>query len=243
MASSVCDRWAAADKAVRLTPGFRFQVGLDVVGSMQEVLERNAYELRAHLYVEDFTNISEKMTDEFVQETVRLLINYCSARSALVDTTRAHIVKLCEKVGGEPARWAKDEYAKETELHFDKPEYKFLQDLRNYCCHYRVPTLNASVKWPVGEGSGDLRHEVTLMAEPMLKWSKWSSPARAYIEQNIAEGIAVVPLVSAYQDDVLAFYDWLPADAFRAFTDERLATARQWQEVQDLKEACLSSRR
>lgn len=210
---------------------------------MQEVLERNAYELRAHLYVEDFTNISEKMTGEFVQETVRLLINYCLARSALVDTTRANIMKLSEKAGGEPARWARKEYAEKTKLHFVKPEYKFLQDLRNYCCHYRVPTLNASLRWPVGGSSGDLRHEVTLMAKPMLEWSKWSSPARAYIEQNVTEGIAVVPLVSAYQDDVLAFYDWMRADAFRAFTDERLATERQWQEVQDLKEACLSSHR
>nr|WP_143545514.1 hypothetical protein [Rhodococcus sp. 15-1154-1] len=210
---------------------------------MQKVLERNAYELQAHLYIEDFTNIREKLTGEFVQETVRLLINYCSARSALVDTTRAHIVKLCEKVGGEPARWAKDEYAKKTELHFIKPEYKFLQDLRNYCCHYSVPTLNASLKWPVGEGSGDLQHEVTLMAEPMLKWSGWTGQAQAYIEQNIAEGIAVVPLVSAYQADVLAFYDWFPTEAARAFTDERLATGQQWKEVQYLKAACLSSQR
>ncbi len=241
MASSVCNRCADADKAVRLTPGFRFQVGLKVVASMQEVLERNAYELREHLYVEDYTNISEKMTGEFVQETVRLLINYCLARSALVDTTRANITKLSEKAGGEPARWAKKECAEKTKLHFDKPEYKFLQDLRNYCCHYSVPTLNASLKWPVGEGSGDLRHEVTLMAEPMLKWSNWSSPAWAYIEQNIAEGIAVVPLVSAYQDDVLAFYDWLPADAAEAFTDELLATGRQWEELEELKATCRSS--
>ncbi len=139
-------------------------------------------------------------------EVTRLLHNYVAAAFSLVDATRAFVpkhykgTKLLEKYESR-----KDRDFKEAPLH------RFLQGLRHYTLHWRLPTMNPTVSFKRRDDGGhDFDSSFKLDVDKLREWNKWDEDkiARQYLD-TLGSEVKLLDIIDAYEPVVTAFHTWL----------------------------------
>jgi hypothetical protein len=175
-----------------------------------QMLSINYKELKELLIIshdnEKFQKLWEKDVDQLdniIFEFSRLLINYISMAKAVVDVNRVLITE-----------WFSDtefleKYQAEVDLRFaNNPLVAFVQDIRNFALHYRLPIPN--LKFPaIPENSGESNQfEFILNSQKLLKWNRWTLLARTFM-QTKGGRIKIEDFIDDYYSLVSDFYKWL----------------------------------
>lgn len=171
-----------------------------------EIFQRNADELlrflggfktgpmSAHLWSLE----NRPPLDRALREVARLLHNFVAASFSLVDHARAFYTR--NYAGHESFR----DYPAEVSKRFaDVPLCQFVQGLRNFFVHRRIPNVMSRVTLRQGESPDG----AVLMAKAELQEGEWNAIARQYLESAPTE-IDLLTVVSEYVGRVTDFYNW-----------------------------------
>ena len=222
----------AFDRAQRLreemsrTPGARAHREVQAIRRTHRLFQANANELRTFLAQYEDPATALKLWDlndprrlaAFFDEIDRLLHNYLAAALTLRDHGR----NLRERYREEHPQFA-DEYNAEAAAIRDSPRLRFVQDLRNYMLHYRLPVVQGQLT--IGP---KMESSVLLLRDKLREWENWSAAAKSYLE-DAPEAIRIVDELDAYSEAVSAFQEWL-LQAFAALHPEDLEELKRLQE-------------
>ena len=142
--------------------------------------------------------------DEANREVVRLLHNYVSAIFSLVESTRAFVTKNYSDAEFFEAykERVKENFAEST-LH------RFLQGLRNYTMHRRLPATQATLHFSRrDEGGFDFDNSFYLDVDKLREWDGWDQKAREYLK-TLDSTVNLSDLIDTYAPTVVSFHQWL----------------------------------
>ncbi|PGP20471.1 hypothetical protein CN994_18470 [Bacillus anthracis] len=206
-------------KAVYASEGWRIQTKMVNFGVSIYTFQKNNEELvkLLKLYENDFdfamriSSVDKKEEfDAFLTEITRLLHNYLAAAKTLIDHTR----KLFQ-----------DEY-KETDFEIeyntkiketftDSKISKFIQELRNYCLHRKLPITGASISFSRDTGTSQSIHMST---ESLIDWNNWSGISKEYLTQQ-GERVGLLQLINGYTEIVTGFQMWFKKRQYEIHSD------------------------
>lgn len=137
--------------------------------------------------------------DAFYDELFRRMHNYLSAVKMLVDHTR----NLSRAYEGTDFA---NEYQKRVAEFAETGCGPFLQKLRDYLVHYKIPPFGLDMHWE--QGDDEATFTVHLARDAALEFKEWPSRARDYLRSQ-PEKIPLAPLVREYSGDIERLYRWL----------------------------------
>lgn len=142
---------------------------------------------------------------EFHRELLRHLVNYLATVSTLVDHSR----NLMRRYKNSNPNLV-EEYDVRMSKTITLPVVFFVQGLRNYLLHNRMPSVVVQMSFTSEQQ--DTQFTVRLDTEKLYEWGKWKNDARTYMNGKVS--IAVRDAVIEYTDAIEALYDWLFSMAF-----------------------------
>ena len=144
------------------------------------------------------------MEDEFEKELVRFLHNYLTSVYSLIEAQRV-VMRHC---WGDGSEFETGEYADHRKASFGTGEAEFMTELRNYCTHRSIPLPGISTTFSGGRGRPSmLINRLTLDRDALLKWKKWTGPAKAYLRAK-EEHFDLGPVIESYVNTAAAFFNW-----------------------------------
>ena len=163
-----------------------------------------------------------------LRELIRLLHNLVASAKTLVDHTRWLI-----------GDWYADteflaEYQREVQERFAENEITgFVEDLRNYAMHYRLPPLTAlfEVKVDAETKAQTATQTVVLEREDLQQWSRWEK-GKAYLA-TAADKIPLGEVIERYYEDVRDFHQWMRNRLAEIHADELQWLREMSQRVQE----------
>ncbi|WP_454084712.1 hypothetical protein [Georgenia sp. Marseille-Q6866] len=132
----------------------------------------------------------------YFDELLRRMHNYLSAVKMLVDHTR----NLVKQYPGQPFV---EEFRSKVTYLASRGRGPFLQKLRDYLVHYRIPPFGMTMKLV-----GQPEFTVHLDREAALEFRDWPAIAKEFLREQPAE-IPLAPLVRDYSQDLEELYSWL----------------------------------
>lgn len=100
-----------------------------------------------------------------------------------------------------------DEYRASILNTFDEaPLHRFVQGLRVYTLHRRLPAMRVVMRRD--DGGTDLDNYFELYVDELRKWKKWHSAAKRYLV-NVDEKVRLSSIIDAYTPVVADFHEWL----------------------------------
>lgn len=138
--------------------------------------------------------------DQLLSEAERLLHNVLTSMSTRVDQQRAFM----EKYLGDDAVLMKEYRDGVAAAFMGDPATTFLKGLRNYITHHQLPA--AQTRQTLGGDSFSITF--ILPCEPLLRWDKWSSGTRRWID-GYGEAVPIVDVVDSYARTASTFDKWL----------------------------------
>lgn len=139
--------------------------------------------------------------DSFHLEVMRLLHNYVASVKSLVDHTRM----LYRQQYGEKNSFP--EYVDEVNKRFaQNPLAQFIEDLREYCLHYKHLPIASSFNYVQEPPKEDFC--IILDREALKKYSRWSSFSKAYLKMQ-KKDINLTNLITQYYNLVIEFHKWI----------------------------------
>ena len=171
-------------------------------GELRQLLEQAstsvglAFELIQNVHRPD-------VRERFQSLTTQRLHNYGAATMTLVD----HARRLMRGRTGPVA----EEYERRKADLLQHPEVPFIQDLRNYMLHRRLPNLLHQLSVTgVNTDHQRMESEVQLSTTQLLTWDDWKTPSRGFLEAHGSE-IALRPVIASHGQVVATFNRWLVA--------------------------------
>jgi hypothetical protein len=186
-------------------PGFQLKLDLEALGRAGHVMYKNAEELSHHA-TQFLTGrrFSRDMDDEFEKELVRFLHNYLTSVYSLIEAQRV-VMRHC---WGDGSEFEAGEYTDHRKASFGTGEAEFMTELRNYCTHRSIPLPGISTTFSGGRGRPSmLTNRLTLDRDALLKWKKWTGPAKAYLRAK-EEHFDLGPVIESYVNTAAAFFNW-----------------------------------
>lgn len=203
----------ARERAIDEIFGSRLRKDLDALN-----VTINDYSHDMKLVVEHFTKflvgqsnlnvINQDALREWKRDSPRLLRNYLATRMTLRDHTYVLTKKYWEadeKEGrAEDADFMDPYRAKVKEL-LIKPQFSFLQDLRNYGVHVSLYPFVLNTKF----AGGYMKNEIHLDKAQLLDdYSSWTSPAKKYINYHENRVDLLTPM-EEWSVACKKFYEWM----------------------------------
>lgn len=141
-----------------------------------------------------------------LRELTRLLLNLVASATSLV----AHTRRLIDSWYGDTE--FKGEYEQQVEERFTgNPTVGFVEDLRNYAVHYRLPTMTAVLEFTTDPQTQEAVpvHRIVLDKTSLLEWSGWKRrKGKPYLE-TADDPIALRKVIEEYSQDVRSFHQWM----------------------------------
>lgn len=187
----------------------------DSIKRAVEVFNRNLLDLETHLtqFVGTTLHVND-LPDDFDVEANRLLHNYVAAMATLRDIQRSiHRQLWPEKFAPDnpkdsQTKWQVEVWEPKTAEHFGDDPIRFLADLRNFSLHYSIPPVTLATRWHhLRGGPTEWQNIVALKRDELLKYSRWSSAARRYIDTHDGD-IEFLPVIETYSTRVRDFAKW-----------------------------------
>lgn len=133
-------------------------------------------------------------------ELLRRLHNFVAGAKSFIDHTRRIYNKYYKEGNLFP------EYGDVIQEQFaNDPQSQFIQELREYCQHFRSPALIYLTRY--SNGSEDNTREVVLDLKDLLSFDGWNPLSREYL-QSKDENIPITKPIKEYREKVLRFYTW-----------------------------------
>jgi hypothetical protein len=180
-----------------------FEQSLNAVflGNLAELVRLLEYAADLSVGMELTTGANPQRQREFTAQVAQRLHNYTAATSALVDHSR----RLMQD---RPDALAAEVDAKKLAL-LAYPEVSFIKDLRNYMQHRSLPTiLHRAALRELNTGAPRTESEVTLSAEQLLTWDRWSAASKGFL-RGLGGNFALRPVVHTHGYEVFQFNSWL----------------------------------
>ena len=141
--------------------------------------------------------------DKFLEagkHVVFCLHNYVASAQSLVDHSRnLYGGKLNKSVQQFP------DYKERIKKEFAcDPLARFVICLRQYCQHYKAPSIGVLTTNP----DGRLARKVQLPLSSLLTFDGWNSEAKAYL-RTIEGGVNIQQVATTYHDRVMTFHQWV----------------------------------
>jgi len=184
----------------------------EVVRRSWSVFSRNTTELIDLLNV-PATNIVVSLqlmgddhdaTNAFWEQLDQRLHNQIASAATLVD----HVRRLLNYYTADVPALV-EEYKQRNAAVTDRDETAYLRDLRNYLLHYGVPPVIQTLSLG-SEGRAGAGHNITLSAERLLEWPRWSAKSRRYLGSfPERDGPILGPDVATYADAMREMFVWL----------------------------------
>ena len=138
-------------------------------------------------------------------ELARLLLNFLASVKALTEHTRNLMKKWYENTD------IFENYSNEIKERFVGNELSgFVEELRNYTLHYRLPISRKSimpgVTVEVTTGNFSTENVFVLEKERLLQWKGWTQKGKPYIEKP-EDFISIRELTTEYFDMISEFQD------------------------------------
>jgi len=194
-------------------PGFRLNVDLAMLGGSGHVMYRNAEELARHADQfmrsrRPFARDANDHLEEFEKELVRYLHNYLTSVYSLIESQRV-VMRHC---WGDGSEFETGQYTERRKASFDTGEAEFMTELRNYCTHRSVPVPRVSSTLTGGAGRASMIvSRLTLDRDELLKWKKWTAPAKEYLRAK-EEHFDLGPVIQSYVSTASAFFNWFVSE-------------------------------
>lgn len=206
-------------------PGFELKMDLHGLERAGRVIWRNAEELTtfAEKFLRGGRHVRE-MPDDYEHELVRMLHNYLTSVSSLIESqrvvmrhrwpsarTEGEACTECKRKPQPSDRHSEFEtkvYAEKRKEIFEGGEAEFMKDLRNYCTHRSIPlpALGTTFSMQAGERPVFV-NGLTLNREELLEWDGWTGPAKKYLREK-PEHIEMMPIITSYMSGVRRFFAW-----------------------------------
>lgn len=204
---------------VQTMPGFPMTEHFEALNRASQVFGGNSLELLRQVSTFVGTDaMAGNLGNDFEAELVRLLHNYLASVGSLRDAQRTiHRKVWTDRNDDKKSAWEVEVYNPKTAETFSSPDVSFIQNLRNYTLHYAlpVPSSSTNISWSAG-GPVQHRNELRLKKARLLKYKKWPSAAKTYINQYDSDWVEFLPAIESYSQAVRAFYQWF----WDALTDE-----------------------
>jgi len=167
---------------------------------------------------------SEKR-EEKTREFLRAFHNFILSVKSLVAHSRNFMKSYSETLLGR-------KYSIKIESEFkENEEVKFLEKLRNYFCHYRLPEFNTRITIsfdPKSESSN-----IYLLKKDLLKNDSWGSLANKFIDKCPDE-INIGNIIYRYKESTDELYNWLFTELEKLHLSEINQTKKMIQEYEEL---------
>jgi hypothetical protein len=139
-----------------------------------------------------------------LDELARRLVNFLYSAKMRVEQSRAMRNKWY-KGTSLGAEWESEAH----ERFSGNPVSGFIDDLRNFALHYRLPATSVQLNTAVDIGAGAIARtrDIVLSKPHLLQWSSWGK-GKKYLE-TADNDIPILPLVTDYYQQAAAFGDWL----------------------------------
>jgi hypothetical protein len=211
-------------------PAWQLWEDLEALNRCFYIFNKNAKELADQ--VGRFLNssqLSQELSDDYVNELVRLLHNYLTSVTSLVDFQRVVMrhrwpgrrgnAGICASCGRPmPSREDKSEfeandYSEKLAETFETGEAVFMTKLRNYCTHYSIPlpNLGTTMTWEQGMPAVLQVNTLQLVRDKLLRWDGWTAPAKQYLDQQ-ADNFDLAPIIERYVNAAGKFASWFWAE-------------------------------
>ena len=201
-------------KEIQQSEGERIgQAILNMQASLR-LVDRNYQELvrpikalqqeKATLMLHDITK-GEELNEAF-EIIITRLHNFLAAAFSLVDHMRRHRKHL----------YAGHEFNKEIEKELQarilsRPHHTIVQGLRRYSLHVALLPIASHIVVARDQKETPLQFKESVFQLPsrlLLRWDGWTREARAELGR-MPNGLAVLPFVTEYFEQVKGFYTWL----------------------------------
>jgi hypothetical protein len=142
--------------------------------------------------------------DWYQAETYRLFHNYLAAVSSLVEHSR-NLVKAYPQQTD-----LQSEYQARVDHIRNDPVAKFVQELRNFYVHERLPDFITTVRFHTEEdGTTTFEHILQLQREDLFNSQRgWTAPAQVFLDAQ-DDAFPVLDVVVQYADSVESLSSWL----------------------------------
>lgn len=201
----------AAQRALREHPGQERRRDLDALWiSIDQVMIPNLRELLAlvrqpgqdpDLFDELIQNVRPPVVRErYRGEVTRRLANYIASALALVD----HVRRLTR----ESEAPYMDEFRRRRQAVARQAEIGFVQDLRNFTLHRRLPVFAHTASLHIEGDEQRTDFAVTVDSRDLLGWSGWSAGSRRFIEAN-ADGVELDGVLKRHGDLMIDLNTWV----------------------------------
>jgi hypothetical protein len=192
-------------------PGARLKEDLEALSRCSYTFGQNAQELANHVkkFLGSATLHARELSDDYVNELVRLLHNYLASVTSLIDAQRVvmrHRWPATTK--DERSEFETTDYTKKLAATFATGEAEFMQKLRNYCTHYSIPVpgLGTSMSWE--QGGPTIRvNTLRLDRDGLLRWDNWGAVAKPYLQQQ-PQQFDFAPIIERYMASAKVFFQW-----------------------------------
>lgn len=148
-----------------------------------------------------WNNKNPKFRKRIQLNIIRLLSNYLSNVSAVIDYSRKHSKKYNEHNSS-----LFETFKLEIKTNFDlNPHHKFLQDLRNYISHNTYLKINSeyslNILWDRP------KKNIFLKKEELLKWENWNKLSRNFIDSS-DKNIYILDVIQTHFVTFIKFQNW-----------------------------------
>jgi hypothetical protein len=225
-------------------PGHQLKVDLEALNRCSYTFSRNAQELTNHVgrFLHSATTSAKELSDDYVNELVRLLHNYLTSVTSLIDAQRVvmrHRWPSAKR--GEHSEFETMDYAAQLKNTFETGEAEFMQKLRNYCTHYSIPVpgLGTRMSWEAG-GPVIRVNTLQLDRDELLRWDEWRAAATAYLLAQ-PEKFDFAPIIERYMSAARAFFQWFweqvneRSSEIVAELNEKATEVKLWYDEHDLR--------
>ncbi|WP_353107729.1 hypothetical protein [Gordonia sp. (in: high G+C Gram-positive bacteria)] len=176
--------------------------------------------------------INRDATRQWKRKSSGLLRNFLVSRMALRDHTYVMLKRYWEADENLPRQADTafmEQYDAKVKQLLVKPQFAFLQDLRNYGVHKALYPFSLHTQFAGGYMRNDIRLD---RAELLANYSKWSSSAKRYIESQGDEVDLLTPM-EEWSTACKRFYEWLHGAVTVHHMEDFQAVETAWEEYRE----------
>lgn len=199
-------------KQIQDSEALKIHHRLKMLDLTHHIIVRNYRDLQMYLKVtqnpESFAKLwvvgKEHELDLAMAEVTRYLLNFVGSAKARIDITR-NIMKRSYHTH----KFYK-EYRAQVDARFTKvPLAQFIEDLRNYSLHYRLPIAGADweiVSYPHGKS---IPYQAFMLDKEELQQANWKWPKGYAFLEGCSDKIRISDLVEKYFTIIQDFHYWM----------------------------------